>query len=500
YDSLRFKVDDGELSDTATIVIEVLAVNDPPQAFCQAIETKEDTSVAFVLTGYDEDKDELIYSVLDSTLNGMLSGSLPELTYTPDPDYFGQDSMRFIVSDGHSADTGKVNIEVLAVNDPPEAVFASYEVLEDSSLILVLEANDIDNDAEDLNFTVLDSTINGILSGTAPNLLYKPYKDYAGPDSLHFIVDDGEYADTSTIVFTIFPVNDPPVWTALPDTSFNEDDSLKVHLSLILSYLQDRDDVLEDLELTFEVPDVFHYGMIDSILYLTADANWFGEDSIRIQASDGTDSTSVTWRITVLPVNDPPVFTSFINNTLYFDADRRDTTLFSELFTDIDTPDSLMTVAVASTNILYEVVQIEALLVLYVGENTSLSETVTITLNDGDNEVVGHLDVEITEVAIEFIPEEFALHAPYPNPFNPVATIPYDIPEIADVSIIIYDIEGKKVKTLVKGTMEAHAYRLIWNGSDDHGSSVASGIYICRMTARSDDTTYLKNRKLLFVK
>jgi hypothetical protein len=207
------------------------------------------------------------------------------------------------------------------------------------------------------------------------------------------------------------------------------------------------------------------------------------------------------WHITVLPVNDPPVFTAFVDSTLHFEADKRDTTRFSELFTDIDTPDSLVTVMVESIDqIKHEVHRSEGLLIFYTTENMNISDAVRITLDDGDNVISANLIIEITEVAIELIPDEFALHAPYPNPFNPIVTIPFDIPDISDVFVVIYDINGKCVKTLLNGTLEANAYRLTWNGTDQRGKPVSSGIYICRMTAGTDGTKYINYRKMLFVK
>ncbi len=501
YDSLRFKVDDGELSDTATVLIEVLPINDRPHANYQLIETKEDTLCPVTLTGTDPEDDPFTFEIFSDPYQGTLSGTPPSIVYTPNTNYYGEDSFRFLIIDNSGAkDTGTVDLVIQPVNDPPVAIAGSDQTDEETSLEITLTASDVDNDSETLIFAVVDSTLHGCLEGTAPYLTYVPDVDYNGEDSLIFSVSDGQYCDTAKFDIEVIGFNDPPVWACLPDTSFDEDDSLKVHLSKVVNYLSDADDLMEDLVLSYEVPEVFHYGLIDSVLYLTADTNWYGEDSISIQASDGTDSASVTWHITVLPVNDAPEFTSFIENTLYFDADCRDTTLFSELFTDIDTPDSLMNISIVSRYVQYEILTSKALMVLYIDDNTSVSEYIRITLNDGDNRVSDYLHVEVTEVAIDPIPQEFALHAPYPNPFNPVATIPFDIPEIADVSIAIYDINGKKITTLVDGTMEAHAYRAMWNGTNGHGKPVSSGIYISRMTARSDETTFSDYRKLLFVK
>ena len=498
YDSLCFKVSDGELSDTAVFKIEILPVNDPPEALCKELQLNEDSTLIIILEAFDPEDDGLTFSILDSTVNGLLSGVSPELVYTPILNYYGLDSLHFMVNDGNTSDTGICLIDVLPVNDAPLALFSEYQVKEDSLLAIVLEGRDIDKDI--LTFTVLDSTKNGILLGITPNISYKPYQDYFGFDSLHFIVDDGSLKDTATCIIEVLPVNDPPAWTSIPDTSFNEDDSLKVPLSQLLTYLKDTDHLPEEIILTYTVPEVFHYGMIDSTLYITADTNWFGQDSIYINASDGIDSASITWHITVLPINDAPVFTSFIDSTLYFDADTRDTIRYSELFNDIDTPDSLMIVNVQATEIKYEVHSTEAILVLYIDENKSLNETITITLNDGDNEISGDLTIEIIEVAIEIIPEVFTLYPPYPNPFNPLTTIEYDIPEQADVTMIIYNVTGKKIRTLVNSAHDPRSYCVIWNGLNDYGGSVASGMYICRMLARSAESTYIYNRKILFIK
>lgn len=87
-------------------------------------------------------------------------------------------------------------------------------------------------------------------------------------------------------------------------------------------------------------------------------------------------------------------------------------------------------------------------------------------------------------VGPESIPKQFALHPNRPNPFNPTTMIRFDVPAGAGVmSVKIYDVAGRLVRTLVDGA-EPSGRRLIeWNGRDDGGSRVASGVYFCRMTA-----------------
>ena len=78
----------------------------------------------------------------------------------------------------------------------------------------------------------------------------------------------------------------------------------------------------------------------------------------------------------------------------------------------------------------------------------------------------------------------FGLMQNHPNPFNPVTRIEYSLDEGARVSLRIYDISGSVVKTLVQETMPAGRHTAAWNGQDESGTAVASGIYVCRLEAK----------------
>jgi flagellar hook assembly protein FlgD len=81
------------------------------------------------------------------------------------------------------------------------------------------------------------------------------------------------------------------------------------------------------------------------------------------------------------------------------------------------------------------------------------------------------------------IPDVFAMHQNYPNPFNPVTQIRYDLPEDSYVSITIYDIMGRNIKSLVN-TDQTAGYRSIrWNATNDLGEPVSAGMYIYMIQA-----------------
>jgi hypothetical protein len=83
------------------------------------------------------------------------------------------------------------------------------------------------------------------------------------------------------------------------------------------------------------------------------------------------------------------------------------------------------------------------------------------------------------------LPTRFALLQNYPNPFNPSTIIAYDLPKPANVRLEIFNVLGQKVKTLFDGYQEAGSQSVTWDGRDNFGASVASGIYFYRLNAGS---------------
>jgi len=89
----------------------------------------------------------------------------------------------------------------------------------------------------------------------------------------------------------------------------------------------------------------------------------------------------------------------------------------------------------------------------------------------------------------------FALRQNYPNPFNPSTTIDYSLAKTSLVEIAIFDVNGRKIRTLVSEVKTQGAHKAVWNGKNDRGSSVASGVYFYRLIA--GDFTQIKKMILL---
>ncbi len=109
-------------------------------------------------------------------------------------------------------------------------------------------------------------------------------------------------------------------------------------------------------------------------------------------------------------------------------------------------------------------------------------------------------DLLITSVAnneqAEGLPEAFELLQNYPNPFNPTTSISYKIPRVAEVKLSIYNLYGQKLRTLVNERKAVGAYTVEWDGKDQFGKAVASGVYFYRLEAAE----FVQTRKMLFVK
>ena len=97
---------------------------------------------------------------------------------------------------------------------------------------------------------------------------------------------------------------------------------------------------------------------------------------------------------------------------------------------------------------------------------------------------------------IESIPETFILHDAYPNPFNPSTTISYQLEDAGMISLAVFDINGRLIKSLVSGKQSGGAYTVEWKGNDNSGQMVSAGLYFYRLSVDNGSQT----RKMLLLK
>jgi Bacterial Ig domain len=300
-DSFGFKASDGSAnSNDATVTINVRPVNDAPVATPQSAATDEDTPVSVTLSGTDADGDALSYTVVDAPGHGTLSGTAPNLVYTPAANYNGPDNFTFRASDG-TAESGwrYVSISVASVNDVPKSRSDALSTIEDSAFTFTFYGSDADYDP--LTFTIVSQPAHGTLSGTGQSRTYTPDPDYNGTDSFSYKISDGAAeSSVATMSVSIMAVNDAPVANA-QTVSATEDASVPVTLTA---------DDLEGDQLGYGIMDYPQHGVLSGTipnLAYKVNPNYNGPDSFSFRAYDGKAwSATVTVTINVSAVNDAP--------------------------------------------------------------------------------------------------------------------------------------------------------------------------------------------------
>ena len=299
--TLDFRVNDSRTtSATATITLNIAPVNDAPVATAASLTIEEDSAAPIQLSAGDSDGDALTFTVTTLPAHGTLTGTAPDLIYTPDPDWHGQDSFTFTAGDGAAtAEPALVTITVTPLNDAPVAAAQTLVTEEDTALSLVLTGTDPDGDPA--THAITTQPEHGALSGTAPNLTYIPAADFHGTDRFEFSLSDG-FAPPSTAIVTIVvdPVNDRPV-AAAADVVTAEDAAAAITLAAT-----DADG--DPLSFTVTTPPAHGTlgGSAPNLIY-TPDANWHGTDTLTFIVNDGTgDSLPAVVTLTVTPVNDAP--------------------------------------------------------------------------------------------------------------------------------------------------------------------------------------------------
>src|SRR5207244_2651758 len=153
------------------------------------------------------------YSVVASPAHGTLSGSAPDVTYTPNADYNGADSFTFKANDGTvDSNIATVSIAVKAVDDAPVAAGGSYVTNEDTALTVAAPGvlgNDTDIDSTTITAVLVAGPSHGTLTLNANgSLTYTPAANYNGPDSFTYKANDGALdSNVATVSITVHAVN-----------------------------------------------------------------------------------------------------------------------------------------------------------------------------------------------------------------------------------------------------------------------------------------------------
>jgi len=126
-------------------------------------------------------------------------------------------------------------------------------------------------------------------------------------------------------------------------------------------------------------------------------------------------------------------------------------------------------------------------------DRNNASIDVGYKIYDQNNQIISSGRKMIEVIAI---PDEFALHQNYPNPFNPTTRINYDVPEDGQLQMVIYDLMGREVATLLNKPQTAGYHHILWNGLNNQGNNISAGLYFCQLRGKN----YTKTIKMLLLK
>jgi Tol biopolymer transport system component len=301
-DSFTYRAFDEYSSSTATFYLHVSSPQDP-FAFDGAASGVADQSLAVNLMASSPLGAPLVYTIVSPPSLGSLSGTAPNLTYTPRAGVTGSDSFLFQVSDGtHSSNVAHFSLTVQKADVAPTALPQAVVTPEDTALEITLSGTDPDGDA--LFYTAETSPSHGTISGFGATKTYVPEANYHGTDSFTFSVADGhQISATATVSITVTSVDDPPSATAI-NIATNED--TPVNLTL-------RGTDADGDPITFAVGQPTNgtlSGTPPALIY-TPKHDFNGSDSFTYTASAaGATSAPATVSIQVVAVNDPPVAAS----------------------------------------------------------------------------------------------------------------------------------------------------------------------------------------------
>ena len=385
-----------------------------------------------------------------------------------------------------------------------------------------LDANDVEGDSIVFNLYSPGLAFTGVNS--VNNYVKIDYpKDIVENYNITATASDSYLTDTTTFVLKVVE-NIAPVISALPDTVMVEDSTIVINLS---ANDDDGDlttfSAVSDTVLTVSVSS--NPTLTEHRLTIKPKPDWNGQTSIIVYASDNRDNRlkdSTSFNITVKPYQDPPQAFEWVSTAMDTVNITKDNTTSNYTLewtkskdVDKDTIDYIVyakigvypaeeafdttstSVPITYQELLENVFESFPMLprvtVKFSVVATDGIDTVNVT---GDDRVLFVNRYEFLSTEGEGIPTEFALHENYPNPFNPTTTLRFDLPEISDITLTIYNMLGQKVRTFNYQNTSAGYHSVTWDATNDYGEQVGAGVYLYQLQTKD----FVKTRKMVLLK
>ena len=499
-------------SVTDTVQVSVWPVNDAPVVSIPDTSMNEDSEFFYDLSDYitDIDSDDLLVSV--NYVSPPMNENVLFQMVGPDTlrmfsrnDWFGTGNVRIRVNDGQISTNDPFILTVNPVNDAP--IFENLSALVGVGIEFQVPVQVFDVDMDSLVVSFDDSWDYPDWLSLAAN----PYRlegTAPGPGESQFPLDlsDGDTSVTDT--FTLRAAFFHPRITSVTDVP--DDQGGRVYISFLKSFFDQPDE-------TNQMYTVFRYDMIDNNpeWVVVGSGAAIGDGSYTYEVSTLVDSTSEGDGMTEFKV------VASMNEGHFHSAPESGYSL-DNIAPGV--PEGLMAVIVedgiqlswemsdeedfqyfvlekSTDEAFTEPEAFEMIDTSYLDPDYILNESNYYRLAAVDHagnmsEYSSVVDIAVLSIDLDLIPDVYALHQNYPNPFNPVTTLRYDLPEDAMVSIRIYDVMGRWVKSLVNTTQTAGYRSVRWDATNSFGEPVSAGMYIYMIQAGE----FTKTKKMVLLK
>ncbi|MFW1386664.1 tandem-95 repeat protein, partial [Vibrio parahaemolyticus] len=341
-------IDDEDLVVSGSANLDILPINDAPNAENDVITTEEDTAVTIDVLVNDSDVEGDALSIQSASVpseQGSVDIVDGKLVFTPAENFNGEATITYIVTDGDLTDEAKVTVTVTPVNDSPVAVDDTTSIQEDTAVTIDVLPNDSDVDGDKLSIQSASvPEAQGKVEIVEGKLVFTPAENFNGDAEITYTVTDGQLTDEAKVTVTVNPVNDAPIIKVEAVESITED---AVNTDTVVATLTVRDtDTPEDqLTVSLENNSNGYFVLVGDEVKLTqAGVDAVNNDELNLKdltisasVSDGVNPTANdSDSLVVNRVNDAPTVENAIADQVLsedFDAYTID---LNEVFKDSD--------------------------------------------------------------------------------------------------------------------------------------------------------------------
>ncbi|HCE4998968.1 TPA: tandem-95 repeat protein, partial [Vibrio parahaemolyticus] len=289
-------IDDEDLVVSGSANLDILPINDAPNAENDVITTEEDTAVTIDVLVNDSDVEGDALSIQSASVpseQGSVDIVDGKLVFTPAENFNGEATITYIVTDGDLTDDAKVTVTVTPVNDSPVAVDDTTSIQEDTAVTIDVLTNDTDVDGDKLSIESASvPKEQGTVEVVNGKLVFTPAENFNGDAEITYTVTDGQLTDEAKVTVTVNPVNDAPTIKVDAVESITEDG---VNTDTVVATLTVRDtDTPEDqLTVSLENNSNVYFVLVGNDVKLTqAGVDAVNNDELNLK--DLTISASVS--------------------------------------------------------------------------------------------------------------------------------------------------------------------------------------------------------------